>query len=239
MSKAREGACGDFTKSSVQLTPLEEDDLHFGLRACSPFCLLVTVVGFHFPERSTDVVSGSKGGGSIFKASHFSTIGFIPRDAPNCKPPSPKNAHTGSVESPWGKKSTDLQDSAGVSLFERKYFHNVYWSRTFSFDYLPFVSCPLAFFIGELYLWFETVLSVLMIFLVGNVFFICFLLLPLILYIFCDTQKSWIFFFVLFLWNELEKPPLSHHKLSVYFFIVMNLSIPGPVSYCFHFSASL
>lgn len=62
-------------------------------------------------------------------------------------------------------------------------------------------------------------------FLACNAFSTCLLMLPLILYIFCDTQKSWIFFF--FLWNELEKPPLSRRKLSVDLFIVMAPWIHG------------
>lgn len=54
-----------------------------------------------------------------------------------------------------------------------------------------------------------------MIFLVGNVFFICFLLLPLILYIFCDTQKSWIFFLFCF-YGMNQKNHLCHIINSLY-----------------------
>lgn len=37
-----------------------------------------------------------------------------------------------------------------------------------------------------------------------------------------------------FLWNELEKPPSSRHKASIYFSTVINLSVSMPGCSCFH-----
>lgn len=145
VKSARRKQCKDFMESSI--VPFSTGrQILFSMGVHASHCFPVHVVCFDVTALSGDVILGSQRGRAFLSLLICQPSAF-PKEGPNCTPPSLKNSLTGSTL--LGQKHWFARPKWDPIVW-KKMFYNVYWTRTFSSDYCPFVSCPLALRLGNI-----------------------------------------------------------------------------------------